>query len=525
MKHKIRLSGVLAACLSLAVWGVAAETRAQGSGSIGGTTPAAKKTTPPARKPAPKPATQAPRIAAAPVRVRPKPKPRPGGGKSNAELADEYLAKGNEARQAKNNEEAIANFLKAAQLDPADYESRALLAFTYADDDDTLDEALRWANQSVRVGPTSYYSHVSLAWVQFRRRSYREAENAYRTSLRIAEQNAAGAVPAISYELARTLSEERRYNETLPLLQKAIQADPKDFNYRFFYGVMLQKVGQLNQAAEQYRQASFINDKESAPYSNSGLVYYMLSDGAKARQAWETAISKGSTYLPDSVGLLILRCDLRGAREKLEAYTSEAPGDEDGWLLLGDVLRAQGNDSDARMSDARAAAIAPEYSGLRRPTLRCSGAGVASNPPRPNSGNNSSDCQNARTVNDKGETMLMVASAQSRNDLIPTILACGLDPNAVNKTGMAALTYAAAADNAKGIELLLQAGARVNAKNKDGVTALMVAAYLGKEGAVKALVARGADVNLKDGDGKTAIIYAREKGFPNIVKILEKAAW
>jgi ankyrin repeat protein len=53
----------------------------------------------------------------------------------------------------------------------------------------------------------------------------------------------------------------------------------------------------------------------------------------------------------------------------------------------------------------------------------------------------------------------------------------------------------------------------------------MVAAYLGKEGAVKALVARGADVNLKDGDGKTAIIYAREKGFPNIVKILEKAAW
>src|SRR5262249_48131212 len=44
--------------------------------------------------------------------------------------------------------------------------------------------------------------------------------------------------------------------------------------------------------------------------------------------------------------------------------------DEDGWLMLGDVYRALGNDSAARVTDARAAQIAPEYVGLKRPNLK-----------------------------------------------------------------------------------------------------------------------------------------------------------
>jgi hypothetical protein len=38
--------------------------------------------------------------------------------------------------------------------------------------------------------------------------------------------------------------------------------------------------------------------------------------------------------------------------------------------MLGDVYRALGDDGRARMTDARAAQIAPDYVGLRRPNLR-----------------------------------------------------------------------------------------------------------------------------------------------------------
>jgi tetratricopeptide (TPR) repeat protein len=516
-------------CLSFSI------APAQGVGTIGGGSTTKPKPAPPkpkpSYKPAPKAAPVASRIEAAPVR-RPAPKPprpRPGGGKSNAELAEEALAQAKEARKAGDIEEAIGHLQRAARLDPKDYESRALLGFIYADQNE-LDDALLWANRAVQADSTAYYSYASLGWTQYKRGSYVEAENAYRASLRIAERYATAAVSGLSFELARTLNELRRYRETLPLLEKSIQNDPNDYSTRFFYGVMLQKVGQLNQAVEQYRQASVINSKDSAPFSNSGLVYYMLSDNAKARQAWETAIQLGSTYLPDSAGLLILRCDLRGAREKLEAYTRESGGDEDGWLLLGDVLRAQNDESGARMADARAAAIAPEYSGLRRPVLRCGGSGVGGGaPPRPNNtsgGNtNSEACQAARQVNENKATTLMAAAAQNRNDLIPAILACGIDPNAGDKDGDTALIYAAAADNAKAIELITQAGGRANGKNKNGITPLMIAAFMGKEAAVKALLARGADVNLKDNSGKTALTYAREKKFDNIVSLLQKAAW
>jgi hypothetical protein len=42
--------------------------------------------------------------------------------------------------------------------------------------------------------------------------------------------------------------------------------------------------------------------------------------------------------------------------------------------MLGDVYRALGDDSRARVTDARAAQIAPDYVGLRRPNLKGSSA-------------------------------------------------------------------------------------------------------------------------------------------------------
>jgi len=71
------------------------------------------------------------------------------------------------------------------------------------------------------------------------------------------------------------------------------------------------------------------------------------------------AVNLGSTYAPDRIGLLILDGRLTEARGQLEEYTQKSGDDEDGWLMLGDVYRALGDDSRARVTDARAAQIAP----------------------------------------------------------------------------------------------------------------------------------------------------------------------
>jgi hypothetical protein len=482
----------------------------------------AKPKTQPAR-PKPQPPRVVSKVEAAPVRRPVRPKPA-GSTKSNADLADDALETAKRLRKDGDTDGAIPYLVKAARLDPKNYEARALLGFIYADQDQ-LDNALLWANRAVQADSGAYYSHVSLGWVQYKRKNFNEAEASYRTSLRIAEQYATAAVPGVSFELARTLSELRRYRETLPLLEKSVQNDPKDYNTRFFYGVMLQKVGQLNQALTQYREASAINAQDAAPYSNSGLIYYLMGNNAQARQTWEKAVDLGSTYVPDSAGLAILRCDLREARALLEKYTQDSPSDEDGWLLLGDVLRSQRDDSGARMADARAAAIAPEYSGMRRPVMRCNDSG-ASNNNNNNSRPNAETCDAARKVSDKGMTTLMAAAAQSRTDLIPTILACGINPNATDSDGDAALTYAVASDKEvdKVFDLLFNAGARPNVKNKKGVTPLMIAAALGKEEAARALLRRGADPNIQDEDGDTALRYAQLKNQTRLIALLQNPA-
>jgi tetratricopeptide (TPR) repeat protein len=171
-------------------------------------------------------------------------------------------------------------------------------------------------------------------------------------------------------ELARILSEQRKYREALVEAKKAVTVDPKDYSARFQNALLMQKTGQLVPSAAEYLEAIKLNAKDGAPHSNVGLIYYMTEQFSAARQHWNAAISLGSTYDPDRIGLIILDGRLTDARRELEAYTQKSPDDEDGWLMLGDVYRALGDDARARVTDARAAQIAPDYVGLRRPSLK-----------------------------------------------------------------------------------------------------------------------------------------------------------
>ncbi len=276
-----------------------------------------------------------------------------------------YLGLGHLYYNQKKYPEAERQYARAASLSRGDSEPYARLAFTYSEMQ-RLEEALAAGQRAVNAQPDNYYGYLALGYVQSLRNDYASSEATYRKAVTLTAQ----PVLVLHTELARILSEQRKYREASIETKKAVSVDPKDYSARFQNALMMQKLGQLAPSAAEYLEAIKLNAKDGAPHSNVGLIYYMTEQFPAARQHWNAAISLGSTYDPDRIGLIILDGRLTDARRELEAYTQKSPDDEDGWLMLGDVYRTLGDDSRARVTDTRAAQIAPDYVGLRRPSLR-----------------------------------------------------------------------------------------------------------------------------------------------------------
>jgi len=422
-----------------------------------------------------------------------------------------YLGLGHTYYNQKKYAEAEKAYARAASLSQNDSEPYARLAFTYTEMQ-RLEEALTMGRRAVAVQPDNYYGYLALGYVLSLRKSYAEAETAYRKSVSLAPQPQV----VLHLELVRVLGEQRRYSEAAAEAKKAIDINPKDFSARFNYALMLQKLGQLVPSAQQYLEAIKLSDKDSSPHSNIGLIYYMTENYSAAREHWRAAVNLGTTYPPDQIGLLVLEGRFTEARTQLEDYTQKNGQDEDGWLMLGDVYRALGDDSRARITDARAAQIAPEYVGLRRPDLRKLGQ---RNSP---SGNDARPAANNEVlkIDDQGRTTLMRAAAQGRADLIPQIVAAGVNVNARDKEGNSALYFAAGNGHLDAAEALLKAGANVNSADNTGTPVLVSPAVQGFTNIVKLLLARGARPNQADQDGDNALILASASGKAEVVEAL-----
>jgi tetratricopeptide (TPR) repeat protein len=425
-----------------------------------------------------------------------------------------YLGLGNLYYDQKKYAEAEAAYRRAGQLNPADGVAYARLAFMSSEmfqsgKVPSLEPAIAWARRSVAAQPGYYYGYVALGWTTYLKQNYPEAETAYRRAIQLSPE-----VATLYVELARVLTSERRYRDAVAPLLKSIELDPKNYTSRFYAGVVYQKLGQLDKSAEQYRQAITINPSAAESRSNLGLIYYMLSETSKAREQWNAALRLGSTYVPDRIGLLIFDGKLNEVRTQLEDYTKKNADDEDGWLMLGDVLRALGDESGARAADIRAAQIAPDYVQLKRPTLPRARAS------RDNSTPSATENLDVSSRDEKGRTQLMIAAAKGRADLIAAFLAKGADINVKDNDGWTALLYAMGPDGTAAAEALLRGGAAVDAQDHKGITPLMIAAYSGNVPVVRMLIKKGANVNARDKEGDTPLKYAVSKNQTEVIKLL-----
>ena len=127
-------------------------------------------------------------------------------------------------------------------------------------------------------------------------------------------------------------------------------------------------------------------------------------------------------------------------------------------------------------------------------------------------------------TNDKGDTLLMLASYHRQGEAVRLLLSHGADPERANDRGQTPLGVAAYQGDLATVLLLLDHGADVNGCGQGGRTALMTAAMFERTAIVDLLLARGADLDACDADGLTAAAAARIMGAEIMAERLDRLA-
>jgi hypothetical protein len=124
--------------------------------------------------------------------------------------------------------------------------------------------------------------------------------------------------------------------------------------------------------------------------------------------------------------------------------------------------------------------------------------------------------------NEKGDSLLMLASYHGHVDAVRTLAELGADPNLRNDNGQTPIAGAAFKGFSEVIETLLAHGADVEGASPDGRTALMIAAMFNRTEIVDLLLAHGANPQARDAAGNTPLDAANRMGAPDTPAKLAK---
>lgn len=130
------------------------------------------------------------------------------------------------------------------------------------------------------------------------------------------------------------------------------------------------------------------------------------------------------------------------------------------------------------------------------------------------------DKDSVNSMNDDGETPLLLAVKRSNLVIVQLLLAAGAKPEQADLNGVLPLHIAAAGGELFVAKALIGAGAQIDAKTTEGQTPLILAARYGRNDVTAMLTEAGADVNAVDNEQHSALYYATEAGFAEIVEQL-----
>jgi len=100
------------------------------------------------------------------------------------------------------------------------------------------------------------------------------------------------------------------------------------------------------------------------------------------------------------------------------------------------------------------------------------------------------------------------------------LLAEGADVDTVNQNGETPLMLASEIGNMRMLNIILMHAPNVNKKNKNGETALMIAAENGQLYVANRLIQEEAKIDIKNNQGETAVELATKNGHKEVMDLL-----
>ncbi len=132
---------------------------------------------------------------------------------------------------------------------------------------------------------------------------------------------------------------EKKYTKALPLLRKITLLNPENYPALIQYGIVYEKLGQINNAIHMFERAKGLNPEYTPAYFNLGSLYFRIKEYEKAKKEFLILVKK----TPESVESWLYLCSIE--------------------LELNDITRAEFYLEQARLLDPKNKNI-PFHAGL-----------------------------------------------------------------------------------------------------------------------------------------------------------------
>jgi tetratricopeptide (TPR) repeat protein len=234
----------------------------------------------------------------------------------NSDSAAVLLAAGLLQEQRGWYEEAARDFSRAVELEPNNGEAWNRLAATYTSTN-RLDEAIAIYEKAVQAQPNYYAPYIDFGLFYYYRGSFKEAEQLFRRVIAIAPGLAKGHMclglalkglgrleeaersllaslrlqetPQVLTDLGALYYQEERFSEAATYFRKSLSAEPPNALRYANLGDAYRRGGQLQAAAESYRQAQALAEADVAqnprePFARARLarLFALLGDRRRA---------------------------------------------------------------------------------------------------------------------------------------------------------------------------------------------------------------------------------------------------
>lgn len=223
-------------------------------------------------------------------------------------------------------DEALANLLKAAALNPNDYRPRALAGYVYSVQRKFRSASKAYAD-AIRLQPQMKELYMAKAEVDSISNAHEEAITACRKAIEI-DPNFAEAYAMIGNLLR---FDEKRQGEAITTLRTAIKLKPTLAQPYDDLGYILQSSKDEKGAEEIYRQGMAADPKHMGGRFALGRLMVKQGRLAEAHQLWEGRTSDEDRLHPQFIDLLTRAENLKRATEAL----AQKPNDPNALVDMG----------------------------------------------------------------------------------------------------------------------------------------------------------------------------------------------